>query len=196
MRLTQFRAAEATYAQAWFQTITAEVFGLMRPPALLALAASVANQWSPAASSSRIAVVGDAIPDPLTGTPGERGARVARSSSIGASACVCSAIPAPSRRSASRATSAPDLAGVGDRLSEGQLRLRIVDSRRLDPETIMPSYYRIDGLARVGSAWQGKPVLSAEQVEDVVAFLPDPARRADTMMLGARFREVWLRDVG
>jgi sulfur-oxidizing protein SoxX len=66
---------------------------------------------------------------------------------------------------------APDLKGAGSRWSEGQLRLRMVDSSRLNPATIMPSYYRIDGLTRVAPAWRGKPVLTAEQVEDVVAFL-------------------------
>lgn len=65
----------------------------------------------------------------------------------------------------------PPLAGVGARLSEAQLRLRIVDSLRLNPETIMPSYYRMDGLNQVGEAWRGKPVLTAQQVEDTVAYL-------------------------
>ena len=66
---------------------------------------------------------------------------------------------------------APALAGAGGRWSEGQLRLRIVDGSRLNPATIMPSYYRIDGLTRVGLAWRGKPILSAEQIEDIVAYL-------------------------
>lgn len=66
---------------------------------------------------------------------------------------------------------APSLAGAGSRWNEGQLRLRIVDSRRVSPDTIMPSYYRIDGLTRVGAAWRDKPVLSAAEIEDVVAFL-------------------------
>ena len=35
----------------------------------------------------------------------------------------------------------------------------------------MPPYYRVDGLARVGSSWAGRPILTAEQIEDVVAFL-------------------------
>lgn len=66
---------------------------------------------------------------------------------------------------------APPLSGVGGRLSEGQLRLRIVDQSRLNPDTVMPSYYRVDGLVRVAPAYRGKPVLNAQQIEDVVAYL-------------------------
>ena len=66
---------------------------------------------------------------------------------------------------------APSLQGVGARLSEGQLRLRIVDSTRVNPQTIMPSYYRTTGLTHVAPAFQGKTLLDAQQIEDVVAFL-------------------------
>jgi sulfur-oxidizing protein SoxX len=66
---------------------------------------------------------------------------------------------------------APNLAGSGSRWSEGQLRLRLVDAKSFNPATIMPSYYRVDGLVQVGNAWRGKPILSAEQIEDVVAYL-------------------------
>lgn len=66
---------------------------------------------------------------------------------------------------------APSLAGVGSRWTPAQLRLRIVDSRQIDPGSTMPAYYRIDGLTRVGSQWKEKPILDAQQVEDVVAFL-------------------------
>jgi sulfur-oxidizing protein SoxX len=66
---------------------------------------------------------------------------------------------------------APDLTGAGKRWSEGQLRLRIVDSSRVNPATIMPAYHVTNGLVRVAPAWRGKPVLSAQQIEDVVAFL-------------------------
>ncbi len=66
---------------------------------------------------------------------------------------------------------APSLQGVGARLSEGQLRLRIVDSSKVNPQTIMPAYYRTSGFTHVAPAFQGQPVLDAQQVEDVVAFL-------------------------
>jgi len=82
---------------------------------------------------------------------------------------LCHSGPFPEERF--QGTLAPDLAGAGERWSEGQLRLRMVDSTRANPATIMPPYYRIEGLTRVGRAWRGKPVLTAEQIEDVVAFL-------------------------
>ncbi len=66
---------------------------------------------------------------------------------------------------------ASPLAGVGARLNEGQLRLIIVDSRRLNRDTIMPSYYRTDGLNQVAAAWRGKPILSAQEIEDTIAYL-------------------------
>lgn len=66
---------------------------------------------------------------------------------------------------------APDLAGVGGRFSVSQLRLRLVDASKFNPATIMPSFYRIDGLTNVGRTWQDKPILSADQIEDIVAYL-------------------------
>lgn len=65
----------------------------------------------------------------------------------------------------------PPLAGVGARLTAGQLRLRIVDSTRVNAQTVMPAYHRIEGLTQVASAYRGKPVLSAQEVEDVVSWL-------------------------
>ena len=65
----------------------------------------------------------------------------------------------------------PPLNGVGARFSAGQLRLRIVDSLRLNPETVMPSYYRLEGLTQVAETWRGKTILTAQQVEDTIAYL-------------------------
>ncbi len=115
-------------------------------------------------------VVGDAIPEPLTGTRGnaDRGRAIVVDRQKGL-CLLCHSGPFPEQRF--QGTLAPNLQGAGSRWSEGQLRLRVVDSSRLNPATIMPSYYRVDGLTRVGRVWQGKPVLDAEQIEDVVAFL-------------------------
>lgn len=66
---------------------------------------------------------------------------------------------------------APELSGVGARLSAAQIRLRIVDPGKLNPDTIMPAYYKTEGLQRVAPAFRGKTILTAQQIEDVVAFL-------------------------
>ena len=87
-------------------------------------------------------------------------------------------LPAPDERL--HGDVGPSLMGVAGRLSEGQLRLRLVDGRRLNPASLMPSYYRLDGLRRVATAYAGKPVLTAEEIEDVLAYLmtlrPDDKR--------------------
>jgi sulfur-oxidizing protein SoxX len=116
------------------------------------------------------AVVGDAIPQPLTDTKGDsaRGRAIVANRQVGL-CLLCHSGPFPEERL--QGTMAPDLKGAGSRWSEGQLRLRIVDAARLNPETIMPPYYRTQGLNRVAPALRGKPVLGAEQIEDVVAFL-------------------------
>ena len=115
------------------------------------------------------AVVGDAVPEPLTTMRGD----VARGRALiveRSSTCIlCHSGPFPEQKF--QGDLAPDLAGSGSRWSEGQLRLRLVDASRLNAATIMPSYYRVDGLDRVGTLWRGKPILSAEQIEDIVAYL-------------------------
>ena len=115
-------------------------------------------------------VVGDAIPTSLTGAAGDpvRGRAIVVDRRLGA--CLLCHI-GPFAEEKFQGTLAPDLTGAGSRWSEGQLRLRLVDPTRLNPDTIMPAYYRVHGLTRVGMAWRGKPILSAEQIEDVIAFL-------------------------
>ena len=112
----------------------------------------------------------DAIPESLTGAKGDpvRGRAIVASRQVGL-CLLCHSGPFPEERF--QGNLAPDLRGAGARWSEGQLRLRIVDSSRINPATIMPAYHRSEGLVRVAPAWRGKPVLSAEQIEDVVAFL-------------------------
>jgi sulfur-oxidizing protein SoxX len=115
-------------------------------------------------------VVGDAIPASLTGAKGdpEHGREIVVNRQVGL-CLLCHSGPFPEERF--QGTLAPDLKGSGSRASEGQLRLRIVDASRLKADTIMPPYYRVDGLISVAPAFQGKPILTAEQIEDVVAYL-------------------------
>ncbi len=145
---------------------TAEELPVMA--AVLALLAIIPGQVM-AQALRPYEVVGDAIPQSLTGVRGDpaRGRAIVVDRQKGL-CLLCHTGPFPERF---QGNLAPDLTGVGSRWSAGQLRLKIVDSRRLNPATIMPPYYTMDGLVRVGRNWQDKPVLSAEQVEDVVAFL-------------------------
>ena len=113
---------------------------------------------------------GDSISVSLTGRPGdpEKGRAVVANRQVGL-CLICHTGPIPEERF--QGSLAPELSGAGSRWSEGQLRLRIVDAARINPATIMPPYYRTQGLTRVARSFVDKPILSAEQIEDVVAYL-------------------------
>lgn len=115
-------------------------------------------------------VVGDGIPQPLVATPGDvdRGRAIVGNRQVGL-CLMCHSGPLPEERF--QGNLAPPLAGAGARWTTAQLRLRIADNRRLNPDSLMPAFHRTDGLQRVGGAWQGRPVLDGQQVEDVVAYL-------------------------
>jgi L-cysteine S-thiosulfotransferase len=121
-------------------------------------------------AASGAASAQDSIPASLTGARGDpvRGRAIVTNRQVGL-CLLCHSGPFPEERF--QGNLAPDLAGAGKRSTEGQLRLRIADSSRINPATIMPAYHRTDGLTRVAPAWRGKPILTAEQIEDVVAFL-------------------------
>ena len=138
---------------------------------LLALLAAFSVPVARAQDGPRdLVVVGDAIPEPLTSRPGDaaRGRAIVANRSVGL-CLLCHSGPIAEERF--QGTLAPSLAGAGARWSVGQLRLRIADGARLNPDTIMPPYYRTAGLQRVAGAFEGKTILTAEQVEDVVAYL-------------------------
>ena len=116
------------------------------------------------------ATAGDGIPESLTGAKGDpaRGRAIVANRQVGL-CLLCHSGPFPEERF--QGNLAPDLTGVGARLSEGEIRLRIVDSTKLNPQSIMPAYYKSDGLTRVAPAFRGKTVLTPEQIEDIVAYL-------------------------
>jgi sulfur-oxidizing protein SoxX len=140
---------------------------------LLAVFLLLAAFTAPARSGDDLrasVIVDDAIVRSLTGDPGDaaRGRAIVTDRRQGL-CLLCHSGPFP--EATFQGTLAPSLAGVGSRWSTGQLRLRIVDASRLNPNTIMPPYYRTEELTNVAPAYAGKPILSAEQIEDVVAFL-------------------------
>ena len=112
----------------------------------------------------------DSMSESLTGATGDpaRGRAIVTNRQVGL-CLLCHSGPFPEERF--QGNLAPDLKGAGARWTEGQLRLRIADSRGINPTSIMPAYHRTEGLTRVAPALRGKPILSPEQIEDVVAFV-------------------------
>lgn len=136
----------------------------------IALFAAVAGCAAPARNAvPPYRVDGDAIRERLLTAPGDAARGKAVVVGRDSNCLLCHAVPDAGVRFMGNV--GPSLDGVGARLTEGQLRLRIVDSMRLNRETIMPSYYRVEGLNQVAETWRGKPVLTAQQVEDTVAYL-------------------------
>jgi sulfur-oxidizing protein SoxX len=111
----------------------------------------------------------DEIPVPLTGAKGDpvRGRALVANRQVGL-CLLCHSGPFPEERF--QGNLAPDLKNAA-RLSEGEIRARIVDPRRSNPASIMPAYYEISGRTRVAPSFRGKTILTAEQIEDIVAYL-------------------------
>lgn len=112
-----------------------------------------------------------AIEQPLCGLLGdpEQGRKIV-ADTHGGNCLACHRMPIPEEPL--HGTVGPPLAGLAGRMSTGQLRLHVVDQRQFNPLTIMPGFYRDPRLAnRVADAFFGKTFLSAQQVEDVVAYL-------------------------
>lgn len=118
----------------------------------------------------RYEVVGDAIPRPLGDLSGQtqRGEAVVRDRERG-NCLICHQGADPSEPF--QGSIGPPLKGVGLRLDAGQIRLRLVDSAILNPQTVMPPYFRTENLHDVAPQYRGKPGLSAQEIEDVVSYL-------------------------
>lgn len=132
---------------------------------LLGLAAAAAGQ-----EVAPFVVSGGVVAAPLGGLAGsaERGGRIVRNRET-ANCLICHTIPDPTE--AFMGEVGPPLAGVGARLAPGQIRLRLIDPTLANPDAVMPAYHRTAGLVHVDARWRGRPVLSAQDIEDVVAYL-------------------------
>ena len=126
------------------------------------------NSWADAPNSYQ--VIDLSIPESLTGRPGDpvRGERIVRDKD-NATCLICHAIPLPDEPDPGDI--GPPLDGVGSRYTAGELRLRLVDPKLLNPDTVMPSYYKREGFHRVAPEYRGQSIYSAEDIEDVIAFL-------------------------
>ncbi|MBL8513730.1 MAG: sulfur oxidation c-type cytochrome SoxX [Betaproteobacteria bacterium] len=120
--------------------------------------------------SSAACALNDTVDSPLTKIPGDpnRGRAIVADRNKGL-CLLCHSAPIPEVRQ--QGDLAPSLAGAGTRYASAQLRARIVDNRRINPQSIMPAYFRAEGLNRVGAQWKDKTLLTAQEIEDVVAYL-------------------------
>jgi sulfur-oxidizing protein SoxX len=132
---------------------------------LLALALTGFPTGAPAEGMAR-----PAMDRPLTDAPGNpgRGRLIVRDTAR-ATCLICHSLPIPEEPDHGRI--GPSLAGVGSRLTPAELRLRLVDPKAVNPDTIMPSYFRTEGLHRVAEGYRGQTIYTAQQIEDVVAYL-------------------------
>ncbi|WP_375310325.1 sulfur oxidation c-type cytochrome SoxX [Bradyrhizobium sp. A5] len=136
------------------------------------IAALIAASVACAANANELVpyrIAGDGIAESLTGSTGDAARGRALVLARTTTCILCHSGPFPEARF--QGDLAPDLAGTGNRWTASQLRLRLVDASRFNAETMMPSYYRNAGLVRVGRNFDGKPILSAAEIEDIVAFL-------------------------
>ena len=122
------------------------------------------------AAAQTLQVTGDAVMQSLTGSAGDpaRGRAIITDRQKGF-CLLCHS--GPFSEEPLQGNLAPSLAGAGSRWNKGQLRLRLMDNKRINPESIMPAYHRIEGLNRVGPTWRDRPILNAAEIEDVLAFL-------------------------
>jgi sulfur-oxidizing protein SoxX len=138
--------------------------------ALAAAAVSSAGALSSTAGIVPFAIAGDTIPEALGGGMGnaQRGLATIRDRRKG-NCLICHSLSRVDEPF--QGEIGPALDGVGRRLSAAQIRLRVVDPSRLNPATVMPSYYRTEGLVNVAPEYKGLPVLDAQQIEDIVTYL-------------------------
>jgi sulfur-oxidizing protein SoxX len=113
---------------------------------------------------------GDAVPEALGGLTGdaERGKAIVLDRRRG-NCLICHAFPIEGEPF--QGEIGPPMTGVASRLTKAQIRLRLIDQSRLNPETIMPPFYRVEGLTNVAPEYEGRPALDAQEIEDVVAYL-------------------------
>jgi len=124
---------------------------------------------TPAMAKAKI-VGGTNIPVSLTGKPGDpvNGKKIAINRKKG-NCLACHNLPIADQPFHGNA--GPELHGIGSRYTAAEFRLRLVNPKVINPNTFMPAFYRDYDFERVLKKFQGKTILSAQEVEDVIAYL-------------------------
>ncbi|RTM14323.1 MAG: sulfur oxidation c-type cytochrome SoxX [Bradyrhizobiaceae bacterium] len=137
----------------------------------LCLSACGALAQEPVKEPIKLDVVNDSLPKSLTGAPGDAaaGKKVFLTRTLGN--CLACHQVTSLKSEEFHGEFGPSLDGVAGRYSEAQLRLIVADPKRIFTNTVMPAFFRNDGLSRVRPQFVGKSILTAAQVEDVIAFL-------------------------
>lgn len=119
---------------------------------------------------AKVEIVNGTVPKSLTGKPGDPAAGKKAAINMKKGNCLaCHEMPIPEQQFHGK--TGPSLMGIGSRQDEATLRMRLVDSKVINPDTMMPSFYKTEGLHRVAKDFVGKTVLEAQEVEDIVAYL-------------------------
>lgn len=126
-----------------------------------------------------VAFDGYAVNESLSGTPGDvaAGAKVMTTAALGN--CVACHVVSAMPDVPFQGNIGPALDGAADRWTEAELRGIVANAKMAFDGTMMPAFYKVSGFVRAGDAYTGKaapaegykPILSAQQVEDVVAYL-------------------------
>ncbi|MBR0781150.1 sulfur oxidation c-type cytochrome SoxX [Bradyrhizobium iriomotense] len=137
----------------------------------LCLSAGVACAQEPTKTPIKLDIVNDALPNSLTGAPGnaEAGRKVFLTRTLGN--CLACHQVTSLKSEEFHGEFGPSLDGVAGRYTEAQLRLIVADPKRIFTDTVMPAFFKNEGLSRVRPEFVGKSILTAAQVEDVIAFL-------------------------
>lgn len=135
-----------------------------------ALLNAVASAPAICAPLVAVEVIDGGIPAALTDAPGDaaRGRMIVSNRQMGM-CLLCHQAPISDDRF--QGDISTNLAGAGARWTVPQLRLRVVNSRLINPASVMPAYYRTEGLRRMTASARDKPILDAQQIEDLVAWL-------------------------
>lgn len=144
----------------------------------IAIASSATVAWAAEVAPGDVVYEDGTVEQSLTGAPGdpEKGATIMKDRAAGN--CISCHEVTALNDAQWHGNIGPILDGAGDRWSQEQLRAIVTSAKQVFPDSMMPSYYRVDGFIRPGDDFTGnapdgplEPLLTAQQVEDVVAFL-------------------------